>query len=233
MKPWTAVLLCVTCSVATSFAMYVVLGGTLPAPTDVPTLIGLNVEQARKLGDAANLLLRFEGERVPENDSIPPGTVLDQKPLGGSRVRSGDVIVATLAAAPQRVKVPFVIEQPLESARQAIEEAGLRVGKVVEVISTTTPPGQVFESRPAAGTEVRKGEAVSLTVTKATETTVPNLRGMSQAAGRAALEKAGLIVGEKRMGVDDNAADGVILRQSPAASSQAPRGSKVDIVVNQ
>jgi beta-lactam-binding protein with PASTA domain len=233
MKPWTAVLLCVSCSIATSFAMYAVLGGALPAPTDVPTLVGLNVEQARKLGDAANLLLRFEGERVPDSDAIPPGTVLDQKPLGGSRVRSGDVIVATLAAAPQRVKVPHLLEQPIESARQALEEAGLRVGKIVEVISNSAPPGQIVETHPGAGSELRKGETVGLTVTKAPETTVPNLRGLSTAGAKAALEKAGLLLGERRFGVDDNAADGVTLRQSPAAGSQLPRGGKVDIVVNQ
>jgi serine/threonine-protein kinase len=213
--------------------MYAVLGGTLPAPTDVPSLVGLNVEQARKLGDAANLLLRFEGERVPDNDQLPPGTVLEQKPLGGSRVRSGDIIIATLAAAPQKVKVPLIIEQPLDSARQALEEAGLKLGRVTEIVSTTAPPGQVVESRPAAGSELRKGDAVHLSVTKASEVLVPNVRGMSAAAAKTALEKAGLSLGERRFGVDDNAADNVIIRQNPVAGGHLAPGGKVDIVVNQ
>ena len=233
MKPWTAVLLCVSCSVATSVAMYTVLGGTLPAPTNVPTLVGLNIEQARGLSDAANLLLRFDGERVPESDQISPGTVLEQRPLGGSRVRSGDVIIATLAAAPQRVKVPLLVEQPLESARQALDEAGLKIGRVTEIVSTNAPPGQVLESRPPAGSELRKGDTVHLSVTKAVEVAVPNVRNLSAAAAKIALEKAGLVLGDRRFGVDDNAADSVVIKQNPAAGGHLPPGSKVDIVINQ
>lgn len=232
MKPWTVVLLCVGCSVATSAAMYLVVGGTLPAPTDVPSLVGLNVEQARKLSDAASLLLRFEGERVPDSDQIPPGTVIEQKPLGGSRVRTGDVVSATLAMAPQKVRVPVLVEQPVDAARATLEELGLRVGRVTESVSPQAP-GQVLESRPAAGTEVRKGEVVHLTVAKASEASVPSVRGLPLAAAKAALEKAGFVLGERRFGVDDNAGDGVVLRQSPAPGTQAPHGAKVDIVVNQ
>jgi beta-lactam-binding protein with PASTA domain len=232
-KSWTVVLLCIACSVATSIAMYLVVGGTLPAPTDVPTLIGLNVEQARKLSDSASLLLRFEGERVPDNDQIPPGTVLEQKPLGGSRVRTGEVVYATLAMAPQKVRVPVLIEQTVDAARQTLEELGLRVGRVTETVSPTVAPGQVLDSRPAPGSDVRKGEVVHLIVSKASESTVPSVRGMSAGGAKAAIEKAGFQLGERRFGVDDNAADGVVLRQSPAPGTQAPRGAKIDIVVNQ
>lgn len=220
-------------SIITSAAMYLVLGGTLPAPTDVPTLLGLNVEQARKLGDAANLLLRFEGERVPDSDQIPPGTVIEQRPLGGSRVRSGEVIIATLAAAPQKARVPLLTDQPLDAARQMLEELGLRVGRISEVTSATLMPGQVVDSRPAPGSEVRKGEVIHLMVSKASEIVVPNLRGMSAAGARAALEKAGLLLGERRYAVDDNAADAVVLRQSLAPGTAAQRGAKVDITINQ
>jgi serine/threonine-protein kinase len=233
MKPWQVVLWGIGSSVVTSAAMYLVLGGTMPAPTDVPTLVGLSIEQARKLSDNANLLLRFEGERVPEGAEVPPGTVIEQKPLGGSRVRSGEVIVATLASAVQRTRVPVLMEQPLEAAQRSLEEAGLKPGKITETQSQTIPPGQIVETRPPAGAEVRKGETVSLVVSKGAEVTVPNLRGMLPAAARAALEKAGLQLGERRTGVDDNAADSVILRQNPPPGSAAQRGSKVDIVVNQ
>ncbi len=233
MKPWTAVMLSVLSSVVTSLVMYLVVGGVLPAPTDVPSLVGLNVEQARKLSDGANLLLRFEGERVPDSVEIPPGTVLEQKPLGGSRVRTGEVIVATLAAAAQKTHVPVLSEQTLDAARQALEEAELRIGHVTEASSPTVPPGQIIDTRPPSGSEVRKGELVQLVVSKGIEVVVPNLHGLSAGAARASLEKVGLQLGERHYAVDDNAADGAVLRQSPAAGAQAQRGSKVDITLNQ
>ena len=53
------------------------------------------------------------------------------------------------------------------------------------------------------------------------------------AAARAALEQVGLLLGDVRKGSDDNAADGVVLRQSPAAGTAVPKGQKVDIVINE
>lgn len=227
----TVVLLCIASSVVTLLTVNA-LGPSTPAAADVPSIAGLTVEQARKLTDAAGLLLVMDSERVPESDQIPPGTVLDQKPLGGSRVRAGDAIHATLATAPQRTRVPALIDQSVESARHSLEEAGLRLGKITETPSPTLPAGQIIESRPGPGTEVRKGDVVHLTISKGSDSVIPSVRGMSSGAARAAIERAGYTVGAVRVGEDDNAADGVVLRQSPAPGTQAPKGSKIDIVVN-
>ncbi len=47
------------------------------------------------------------------------------------------------------------------------------------------------------------------------------------------LETAGLVLGDVRKTSDDNAADGVVLRQSPPAGTAVPKGQKVDIVINE
>lgn len=227
----TVVLLCIASSVVTLLTVNA-LGPGQSAPADVPSVVGLTIEQARKLTDAAGLLLILDQDRVPESDQIPPGTVLDQKPLGGSRMRAGDAIHATLAAAPVRTRVPALIDQNLEAARHSLEEAGLRLGKVTETASPTLPPGQVIESRPGPGTELRKGDVVHVTLSKGSDSVVPSLRGMSAGAAKAAIERAGFSVGAVRVGEDDNAADGVVLRQTPAPGTQAQKGQKIDIVVN-
>jgi len=62
---------------------------------------------------------------------------------------------------------------------------------------------------------------------------VPSVRGKSAGGARAALEQAGLLLGDVRKGSDDNAADGVVLRQNPPAGTAVPKGQKVDIVINE
>ncbi|MBI5479662.1 MAG: PASTA domain-containing protein, partial [Deltaproteobacteria bacterium] len=44
--------------------------------------------------------------------------------------------------------------------------------------------------------------------------------------------KAGYEVGEVRKGRDEDIEHGQILRQTPAAGTPAPKGTKVDLVVN-
>lgn len=224
--------LCIASSALAALVALAVASSGHGSPTDVPSLVGLSVEQARKLTDAASLLLVFDSERVPDSDQIPPGTVIEQRPLGGSRLHSGESVHATLSIAPQKTHVPVLMDSSLEAAKKSLEEAGLRLGKVQEATSPTVAAGQVIESRPPAGAEVRKGETVHLTVSKGGELVVPNLRGMSAGGARATLDRAGLQLGSTRVAVDDNAADGVVLRQSPPAGTQVQRGAKVDIVVN-
>lgn len=229
----TVVFLCISSSALTYLGMEYMVRHRPPSTVVVPSVVGLSVDQARRLTDNAGLLLTLDGERAPEGEPVTPGNVLEQKPLGGSRVHGGESVHATLALAVQSFKVPQVVDQPLASARQALEQAGLKVGSVTEVASEKGQPGNVTESRPPAGADVKKGATVDLTVAKAGEIVVPKLRGMRPAGARTALEKVGLVLGEKSKGVDDNAEDGVILRQNPAAGTNVARGSKVDITVNQ
>ncbi len=74
---------------------------------------------------------------------------------------------------------------------------------------------------------------MSLVVSKAQDQIdVPSLRGRSLGSARQALEQLGLVLGDIRKSTDDNAADGAVLRQSPAPGTKVAKGQKVDLVVN-
>jgi serine/threonine-protein kinase len=140
---------------------------------------------------------------------------------------------AFVAIPPQLATVPALVGQVVTAAEQQLQVAGLRLGSVTEEISATIPPGQVISTRPAAGEKLRKSEPVSLVVSKAQDQIdVPSLRGRSLGSARQALEQLGLVLGDIRKSTDDNAADGAVLRQSPAPGTKVAKGQKVDLVVN-
>lgn len=238
----TVTLLSAVATAATYVMMHTVVGPHLPTPAvDVPQVVGLTPEQGRALAEPLGLMLILDGQREPESDKTAPGTLFEQKPLPGSRMPRGGELHATIALAVQRVQVPSLLGQPLAAAQGALTAAGLRAGTVTDVVPPAPAPGAaapavgtVLATNPPAGTPLKRGEAVELQVAKGAEQiAVPSLRSRSPGSARQALEQLGLLLGDVRKGVDDNADDGVIIRQSPAAGTQVARGTKVDITVNE
>jgi serine/threonine-protein kinase len=210
-----------------------VMPAKAPMPVDVPQVSGLTAEQGRALTEPLGLMLVIDGEKAAEGDRVAAGLLFDQKPLRGSRVVRGGEIHAYIATAPTLIAVPQLAGVPLLQAQQKLVGDGLRAGNVTEVVSPMVPPGAVILTVPAAGEKLKKGDAVELQVSKASEqVAVPSVRGKSLGGAKAALEALGLVLGDVRKGSDDNAADGAILRQTPAAATMVAKGQKVDVVVN-
>jgi eukaryotic-like serine/threonine-protein kinase len=235
LKYLTSILFCIGATAGTYLVMHLYIAPRLQAPpVEVPPLQGLTVEQARGLCDPRGLLLVIDGERVPEGDRVAPGKLFDQHPLGGSRLRAGEKVHATVALAVPGARVPALAGKPAEDAKRLLKEAGLEAGAVSEVPSDTVPAGVVVRSQPEAGAEARREQAVELFVSKGGEqVAVPNLRGRGARAAQKLLEQAGLALGEQHRIVDDNADDGGVLRQSPPAGTLLARGQKVDLFINE
>lgn len=231
----TSVLLCIAATATTYLGMHFLVGPRLAghAPTaEVPAVAGLTVEQARAQLDPRGLLLVLDGER--ETERVPAGALFEQRPLGGSRLHTGEQVHALVALAPRKVPVPALLGQSVEAARRTLEELGLKAGAVTQVASATVAAGLIEKTQPPPGAEARPGAAVDLIVSRGLEqTTVPSLRGRSAGTAKQLLEQAGLVLGERKKGVDDDAADGVVIRQTPAAGTEVAKGQKVDIVVNE
>ncbi len=220
-----------------SAGTYLVMHSVMAPPPekllDVPQIVGLTPDQARGLAEPLGLLLVIDGQRESDNDKIAVGAVMEQRPLQGSRLKKGGELHATLALPVAKVAVPGVVGQPLATAQKALADLGLKAGAVTEVPNPTVPVGAIIASEPPPGTQLRKGDSVSLQVSKGGEQVqVPSLRGRSLGAARKALEQLGLVIGDVRKGSDDNAADGAILRQDPAPGTAVAKGAKVDVTVN-
>ena len=102
--------------------------------------------------------------KMEETADFPEGLVLKTEPAAGETVNSGDVV--TIYVAVEEVKrtrtAPNVIGMPVEEARRAISNSGLRV-KVV-LTANPEPPGTVIWQAHGAGAELPVGTQIEIHV---------------------------------------------------------------------
>jgi len=136
-----------------------------------------------------------------------------------------------------KVKVPDVTGMTAARAAKALEQDGLKAGRVTEVQSTEGPEGTVVEQSPPAGEEVDEGSAVKLDVVAAPSPTapasvaVPDVVGSSQDDAESALTAAGFTVVVSQA-ESDTVPAGDVIEQSPTEGVMAAEGSTVRITVS-
>lgn len=153
------------------------------------------------------------------------------------------VLAATVAAlfigrqlfgedSARRVEVPNVVGMTVPQARAELESVDLEIGAEIPQTSNK-PKDQIIDQDPAASTQVRTGEAVTVTVSAGKQQTqVPNLEGLTSVdAARTALADADLELGDVTE-VDASEPEGYVLSQSPKAFSTVDVGTSVNIRVS-
>jgi serine/threonine protein kinase len=138
----------------------------------VPNLTGLSAPDAQRLVESLGLRLEILGEK--ESNDARPGAVLEQTPTPGNRV-SADTIVSVVLAAGRALVLPNVVGLNLNDqnvqVQDGLETDGLLVS--IEQIWSTEPAGVILKQMPDAGTEVRAGNTVTLTVSGGTNLPIP------------------------------------------------------------
>jgi len=139
----------------------------VPSPTPtaevlvrVPLLIGVELDAARQLADEHGLTLLVTGqEHDPE---VPAKHILQQHPDPDQQVPRGDTVEVMVSLGPQMAVVPELVGFPIAVKELDLSDLGL-VTVITETWSTE-PIGLVLEQQPPAGTELRLGSSVTVTV---------------------------------------------------------------------
>ena len=132
---------------------------------------------------------------------------------------------------PPMRSVPVLVGRAQAVARAGLAERDL-TAKVTARYDESVAPGQVLAQYPAAGTAVKKGSPVGLTVSRGpAPRAVPQLSGLTLEAATAALTDRGLVVGAVSEQRDQAVAKGLIIDWSAKAGVVA-RGTAVDLVVS-
>ena len=203
-------------------------GGT--QQVGVPDVIGQTQEAATALITGRGLEV---GTVTPEESDEPAGTVIRQDPAPDTRVDEGTAVNLTVAAAPETVPVPDgLVGSTQDEATAALQAAGLTVGTVTPDEESDEEPGTVTATDPASGTEVAIGSAVNLVVaSEPDQVTVPSVIGRTLDDARAAIEGAGLVLGNVERRESDQPVD-IVLETNPAGGSQVAPESSVDVVIS-
>lgn len=130
------------------------------------------------------------------------------------------------------ITVPDVVGKPVEQAEMILKKENLRVS-VDEIASDSVAVGQVISQTPSAGNSVKEQRIIHLTVSKGGAVlSVPDFQGMTLEQARDRLVRMGLVLGAVEVGNDESKSSDVILSQTPAAGSNAEKGTVINLVIN-
>ena len=204
-------------------------GPNVPIVT-VPSVKGKQLTTAIQLIQGAGLTYKVNNVTSTQ----PVGTVLDQNPAGGAKVKATVPVVLTVSGTQSSVSVPSVLGQSPASAGSTLTQAGLNVGSQSNACSSQFATGLVSGQSPAAGATVQPNTPVNLVVSNGSCVAVPNVVGQTQSAALSAITAAGLVANTT---TDTTCAGGAqpgnVDSQTPAANTQVANGSTVNISVCQ
>ncbi len=212
------------------FILFQATGGSGEDTVPVPDLTGMTQEAALQALRAEDLV----GNLVPEtNDEIEAGIVIRTDPAAEEPAEVGSIVTVYVSSGPAEVPVPPVVGQPLETARQMIEAAGLTEGQVTDRPDADFQPGVVLEQNPPAGVRVGSGAPINLVVSSGPETVViPDVVGDSERDATAELNSLGLLV-RPQDEYSETVAEGLVIRTDPVAGTEGVIGDTVLVVVSQ
>jgi serine/threonine-protein kinase len=128
--------------------------------------------------------------------------------------------------------VPPTAKLTYEQAAQALETAHLSPERL-DQFDETVPKGVVMSTDPGAGTEVRRGTDVTVTVSKGPERyAVPNVVNKSKAEASEQIVANKLVVGTAKDDFSETVAPGLVISVDPKVGTQLKRGAKVNLVVS-
>ncbi|MBC3179240.1 Stk1 family PASTA domain-containing Ser/Thr kinase [Corynebacterium lujinxingii] len=136
-------------------------------------------------------------------------------------------------AQEKMVQIPDLTGKPRNEAIAELERLGFQVS-VMDEPNPDIKRGDVISSNPAAGSELKAGTPVKLTVSSGREMTdVPDITNLTTDEAVEELKKAGLELNPNvRREASDNIPEGAILSQQPAGGTQIAKGSRIGITVS-
>ena len=202
-------------------------GDLTAEPIEVPQVVGLDRAAARSLLEE----LGFEVDALNEpNADVQTGVVFDQNPDNGELAAPGSKVEFTFSQPSEEVAVDSVVSLLESDAIQRLEDQGFRVE--IQTEASDLDRGVVIRQTPGAGTALRTGETVIITVSEgAGSKLIPDVQGMSLAAARDILVEAGFSVDE-RSESSPSVPVGNVVTTDPAPNTELDVGETVTILVS-
>jgi len=205
----------------------------------LPDLKGKKIEKATEILKELKLRAFIFDSTYVKN--IEPGTVIEQHPKAGSKVKKRRKIYLTINAhKPQKVIMPDLVQLPLKQAIAILQRNGLDIGRVIyepDISVNMVLDQRVGGRRINPGETIYKGTNIDLVVgmgLSSDKGNIPDLVGLT-------LEKAKLMVAENYFTIgaiiyDDNcisneSQNAIVYKQKPEYNNdiKLPLGTAIDI----
>lgn len=135
-----------------------------PQDGTIPDLEGMSREAAEQKLNKAGFKL---GEVTTKPGERDKGEVMKQSPNSGEVIAQGTAVDIVLSdGSLQKVKVPDLLGKDIEAARQALDDAGLSVGRISYGESNDFEENEVMWQEYGGGSRVQKNASVAIKISQ-------------------------------------------------------------------
>ena len=197
---------------------------------EVPDLTKKTPEEAQKALNELQLGYKNGGEEA--SDTVEEGLICRQDVEAGSKVSEHTLITCYISSGTQEIEMPDVTDKTQTEAEAMLKELGLKT-TVQKANSSTITIGNVVSTDPVAGTQMKAGDTVILTISIGegdTAVRVPDVIGWSEADAKASLSQAGLLV-TVQTGESQRVNVGEVYDMSISSGTRVDTGTAITIYV--
>ncbi len=192
-------------------------------------LKGKTFDEAKQALNDIGLGIERGGEE--SSDTYAQGQIVGQSVEAGTQVEKNTTILVTISSGAGEFDVPNVVGLDKDSAEAKLEECGLTPNSNFEY-SESVANGLVISQSPEGGGKAKKGDTVSLVVSRGPEPiTMPNVLNKPESEAKAALSALGLNV-TTNSDYSNDVPEGNVISQSVVEGKAVEKGATITLVIS-
>ncbi|MEZ5174318.1 MAG: PASTA domain-containing protein [Bacteroidia bacterium] len=190
---------------------------------EVPDFKGIYIQDLNTFVDGHSI--NYEIVDSVYSSKVAKGTVVDQNPVPGAKVKNGRVVYLTVnAMLSRKVKMPNLIDLSLKQATSLLETYGLQVGMLRYVEGLPPVMEMHYKGKPVKeGQMIDEGSKIDLVLGKGSDgglIPIPSLLGMSLTDARRTITENRLNLGNVNMDVEGlDTLKAKVWKQNPGTGS--------------
>lgn len=168
------------------------------------------------------------------SDDVPEGQVYDQSPAAGTKVDVHTQVTINISSGKEKFSLDDVTGMQYQQAQAQLENDGLVVSLEFDY-SDSVGSDKVISTSPKAGSQVAKGDTITITASKGKETKttiVPNLLGKNIDDAIQMIKDAGLTYNGKSSDYSDSYSENQVMNQSISAGKTVDEGTTISLTVS-
>lgn len=235
-SPWIKwLVLLVAFIVIAAFGVFIFYRNYMDIPVvEVPDIVGMNVEDARKELAQVGLQLEMQNEGVHHPD-IVEGNIISQYPLGGELVRQTRNVRITVSLGPAILTTPNLTGLTIREANVILDNQKLSLGNIEEEYSALVSEGRIISQEPEAGEKIGAENKIDIVLSKGAQplmVEVPNVLGLEQEDAISKLKNSNFAIGEISQKMTKRFLNNQVAEQSYTPGVEVPEGSKIDLTIS-
>lgn len=197
----------------------------------VPNLSKMTEDQAKAALKELRLGVNVQ---TGTSDDVPEGQVYDQSPAAGTKVDVHTQVTINISSGKEKFSLDDVTGMQYQQAQAQLENDGLVVSLEFDY-SDSVGSDKVISTSPKAGSQVAKGDTITITASKGKETKttiVPNLLGQNIDDAIQMIKDAGLTYNGKSSDYSDSYSENQVMDQSISAGKTVDEGTTISLTVS-